>query len=80
MNQATAQATRPTQATIEVNGRSEPLAARTLTALLEERGIETGGRGVAVALNGAVIPRADWTDTRLNPGDAVEIVRAKQGG
>lgn len=80
MNQATAQAPSRTQATIEVNGRSEPLAAPTLTALLEERGIETGGRGVAVALNGAVIPRAAWTDTRLNPGDAVEIVRAKQGG
>jgi sulfur carrier protein len=67
-------------ATIEVNGQSEVLAAGTLTALLEERGIEAGGRGLAIALNGAVVPRAVWPHTTLRPGDTVEIVQAKQGG
>jgi sulfur carrier protein len=65
---------------IQVNGRSEPLAAATLDALLAEKEVDTGARGIAVALNGAVVPRAAWADTPLQPGDSVEIVRARQGG
>jgi sulfur carrier protein len=62
---------------IQVNGKSEPLAAATLEALLAEKEVD---RGIAVALNGAVVPRAAWADTPLQPGDNVEIVRARQGG
>jgi sulfur carrier protein len=69
-----------TQATIRINGESEPLAAATLAALLEEKAVDTAQRGIAVALNGAVIPRASWAATALKPGDSVEIVRARQGG
>jgi sulfur carrier protein len=65
---------------IQLNGRSEPLAAATLEALLAEKEVDTGHRGIAVALNGAVVPRAAWADTPLQPGDSVEIVRARQGG
>jgi sulfur carrier protein len=65
---------------IQVNGQREALSASTLSALLADKGIEAGAHGVAVALNGAVVPRAAWAKTRLSPGDAVEIVRAKQGG
>jgi sulfur carrier protein len=68
------------QAEIRVNGESEPFAATTLEALLAEKAVDTGQRGIAVALNGAVVPRAAWPATRLNPGDNVEIVRARQGG
>jgi len=66
--------------TIRVNGESETLAVATVAALLEEKEIGADARGVAVALNGAVVPRAAWRDTRLASGDAVEIVRARQGG
>jgi sulfur carrier protein len=69
-----------TQQTIRVNGESEPFAAATVEALLAEKTVDTGQRGIAVALNGAVVPRAAWRDTPLKPGDSVEIVRAKQGG
>jgi len=65
---------------IQVNGKSEPLAAATLEALLAEKAVDTGRRGIAVALNGAVVPRAAWRDTVLHAGDSVEIVRARQGG
>ena len=65
---------------IQVNGKSEPLAASTLAGLLAEKTVDTGQRGIAVALNGAVVPRAAWADTPLQPGDSVEIVRARQGG
>ena len=67
-------------ALIEVNGTSEPLAVATLEALLAEKAIDTAQRGIAVALNGAVVPRAAWPVTPLRPGDSVEIVRARQGG
>jgi sulfur carrier protein len=65
--------------TIRINGESEPLVA-SLAALLEAREIDLDARGVAVAVNGAVVPRQAWRDTRLAPGDDIEIVRARQGG
>ena len=68
------------EAVIRINGESEPLASATIEALLAEKAVDTGQRGIAVALNGAVVPRAAWRDTPLKPGDNVEIVRARQGG
>jgi sulfur carrier protein len=65
---------------IRINGEDEPLVAPTLAALLEEKAIDVAQRGIAVALNGAVVPRAAWPQTPLKPGDSVEIVRARQGG
>ena len=52
----------------------------TLAALLEEKAVDTGQRGIAVAINGAIVPRAAWPQTTLQPGDSIEIVRARQGG
>jgi sulfur carrier protein len=65
---------------IRVNGQIEALAAATLTALLHEKEIAPDARGVAVAINGMVVPRAAWPSTQLRAGDHVEIVRARQGG
>jgi sulfur carrier protein len=74
MTQATA------DAHIRINGEDEPLVAATLAALLEGKAVDVAQRGIAVALNGAVVPRAAWPQTPLKPGDSVEIVRARQGG
>jgi sulfur carrier protein len=68
------------QTKIRVNGQDEPLAVATLAALLEEKAVDTSQRGIAVALNGAIVPRAAWPQTKLSAGDSVEIVRARQGG
>jgi len=65
---------------ISVNGQREQFGAETLDALLANKAVDCGERGIAVAINGAVVPRAAWPTTRLRPGDAVEIVRARQGG
>lgn len=35
---------------------------------------------VAVERNAEIVRRADWTATRLRPGDRIEIVRFVQGG
>jgi len=67
------------RASIRVNGEVEPLCA-TLSALLAEKEIAPDACGVAVAINGSVVPRAAWLSTDLHPGDQVEIVRARQGG
>jgi sulfur carrier protein len=65
---------------IRVNGQDETLMVSTLAALLEEKAVDTAQRGIAVALNGSVVARSAWGSTILKPGDAVEIVRARQGG
>lgn len=36
--------------------------------------------GVAVALNGEVVPRGEWSTTALRDADRVEILTAAQGG
>ena len=38
------------------------------------------GRGVAVAVEGSVVPRGAWSSTSLHPGARVEVVVAVQGG
>ena len=37
-------------------------------------------RGVAVAVNGTVVPRSLWIETALVEGDSVEVLTAAQGG
>jgi sulfur carrier protein len=36
--------------------------------------------GVAVAVDGQVVPRADWAGTALGEGARVEVLTAVQGG
>ena len=67
-------------AQIRINGQDEPLEAETLAALIEAKAVDVAQKGIAVALNGAVVPRSEWATTALKPGDSVEIVRARQGG
>ena len=66
--------------TIRVNGTDRPLDVGTVAALVASLGIDPAARGVAVALNGAVVPRARWTEAPLAAGDQVEVIRAMQGG
>jgi len=66
---------------IFVNG--EPRQVDQTSALLSVLGVPTGAsapRGVAVALDGAVVPRAQLSETVLHEGARVEIVTAVQGG
>lgn len=37
-------------------------------------------QGVAVAVDGVVVPRSEWEDTVVPDGATVEIVTAVQGG
>ncbi len=67
--------------TIMLNGeaREVPTGA-TIADILVLFLIRAEGRGVAVALAGEVVPRADWGTTELTEGAQVEVVAAIQGG
>lgn len=63
---------------IVLNGQQFATGALTLRDLVEGQAL--GGVKVATALNGHFVPEAQRATTRLNPGDKVEIVSARQGG
>jgi sulfur carrier protein len=66
---------------VELNGRPADLGdAPTVADAVRAIGVNGGSRGVAVAVDGEVIRRTDWERTKLRERQAVEIVRAVQGG
>ena len=66
---------------LRINGVEEPeVVAATVAELLASRGMDPRARFLAVAVNGTVVRRADWTSHPLSPGDDVEIVRPFSGG
>jgi sulfur carrier protein len=65
---------------LRINGEEAEIAVSTVAELLAERGIDPNARFLAVAINGAVVRRAEWAEKPLSPGDRVEIVRPLQGG
>jgi len=65
---------------LRVNGRSVTLEAHHVDELLDRLGFPLERRGLAVAVNGEVVPRTRWAARILAPGDEIEIVGAVQGG
>lgn len=64
---------------LTVNGQPRELdGPRTVGGLVD--GEVADRRGVAVAVDGEVVPRAQWDERELVDGSAVEIVGAVQGG
>jgi sulfur carrier protein len=64
---------------VTVNGKPRELEGPlTVTAFL--KALDINARQVAVALNGEVVPRSEWTRVTINDGDTVEVVRAVGGG
>ncbi|WP_421336109.1 sulfur carrier protein ThiS [Aeromonas veronii] len=65
--------------TIRLNDKAQPLATEQSVAdLLAAQGVNP--QGVAVALNGAVLPRGSWAETRLKDGDELHLFTAIAGG
>ncbi len=66
---------------ITVNGKRHELSeSLTLEAVLRSLAVPHGEGGIAVALNGELVRRADWSRQQVRAGDALEIVQATQGG
>ena len=67
-------------ATIKLNGKTAPLDAATVAELLDTLGLTATTRGIAIALNGAVVPRSVWMNTAVTAGDEIEVILAMSGG
>ena len=63
---------------VKLNGEEEDVAATTVAELMNE--LNAPPMGIAVALNGSVVRRAQHPSTPLRDGDEIEIIRAVQGG
>ena len=64
---------------ITVNNQSVSTDATTLIALIEETLGQLPDAGVAVAVDGEVVPRSQW-DRPLADGQHIDILTAVQGG
>lgn len=65
--------------TITLNGEPTDVPDdMTTAALVEHLGLPD--RGVAIALDGAVVPSSTWDTTPIGDGAVVDVVTAMQGG
>lgn len=64
---------------VVLNGAPAALPADTTVPDLV-RSLTGRADGVAVAVNGEVVPRPDWDGTVLHDGDVVVVVRPMAGG
>jgi len=66
---------------IKLNGKVENLnGSKSLEDLINVYLNGKEAKGIAVALNSAIVPKQKWTDTVLNENDEIEVVHAVQGG
>ena len=66
---------------VELNGESVALPEGSfVTEAVEASGASGDQRGLAVAIDGEVVPRSEWGRTLLREGQKVEVLAAIQGG
>jgi sulfur carrier protein len=64
---------------VTLNGERRELPdGATVAAALEA--VDAPPEGVAVAVDGEVVPRGEWSATPLDEGQQVEVLHAVQGG
>ncbi|HZS47723.1 MAG TPA: sulfur carrier protein ThiS [Blastocatellia bacterium] len=64
---------------LQINGESQELPeVSDLSALVEH--LQLRPERVAIELNKQIIKRSRWSETKLNDGDALEIVHFVGGG
>jgi sulfur carrier protein len=64
---------------LTVNGEAEEWEnGLTLAQLVAAR--MRSDKGVAAAVDGAVVPKSTWAEAMLREGQAIELVTAVQGG
>jgi sulfur carrier protein len=66
---------------VELNGAEREVRdGASVAELVRATGAPAAARGVAVALDGEVVPRSAWDDTTVAEGQRVEVLEAMQGG
>ena len=67
--------------TVTLNGEPCELpSGATIVDAVAAVGAPADGRGVAVAVDGEVVPRGGWASRTLSGDDRVEVLQAVQGG
>jgi sulfur carrier protein len=66
--------------TVELNGERVELGDGASVADAVARSGAASPRGLAVAVDGEVVPRREWERTPLRDGQRIEVVVAVQGG
>jgi len=67
--------------TVELNGEQRALPeGATVAVAVEASGAPATRAGMAVAVDGEVVPRSEWEATPLRDGQKVEVLAAIQGG
>ena len=70
-----------TDMAVVVNGEPEQVVpGTTVSVLLSGLGHDPRGAGIAVAVNGEVVPRSAWPVSTLAEHDRIEVLGAAQGG
>jgi sulfur carrier protein len=65
--------------TVTVNGRAYEIDGPTTVDRLLHH-LDQARDDIAIAVDGAVVPRSTWAEAPLADGAEVEIVTARQGG
>jgi sulfur carrier protein len=66
---------------VVLNGEARDLPeGATVASAVLAAGARGDGRGVAVAVDGEVVPQGAWATTDLAEGQEVEVLHAVQGG
>jgi sulfur carrier protein len=66
---------------IYLNGNPrDDVGGQTVAGLLRLLDLAPDARGIAVAVDGAVVPRAGWSNFAIADGARVEVLTAMQGG
>ncbi len=66
---------------VVLNGEQRDLRdGATVTDAVDASGAPDPHAGVAVAVDGEVVPQSGWSDHKLAEGQHVEVLQAVQGG
>ncbi len=66
---------------IDLNGEAHEVAEGcTVAVAVAAAGADPQRRGIAVAVDGEVVPRSRWEEATVAEGQRVEVLEARQGG
>ena len=66
---------------VVLNGEARELPDdATVESAVLAAGARGDGRGVAVAVDGEVVPHGSWASTGVSEGQQIEVLHAVQGG
>lgn len=66
--------------TISLNNQIVEVELHTVLSNLVSQQLGEKQNGVAVAVNGQVVPRTSWSEVAVNENDEILIIKATQGG